>query len=341
MQVAGRTAVIPVEGVLTERPDWFAAYFGGGNTTYPDIKQAIAEANGSPEIDSITMAYGYSPGGNVTGMFAAMDAIRDSEKPVTATVKGGALSAAFGLASQADRIVAADRGTQFGSVGVAMDTWVFDGDIKDVSLSSTEAPKKRPDLLTDEGKAIIVEELDAIHDVFVESIAAGRGTTEKKVNANFGQGAMVLADAALQAGMIDAVGAEQPQTQSATAATREVRSMDLQTLKTDHRAVYDAAVEVGKAEERDRVCAHLKAGEDSGDMDTAKAAVRDGSGMTMTIQATYLGAARNKALNNARTDDNQELDPEPEAHGVDDFDRQVAKELGKFTSNGEEGLIYE
>jgi ClpP class serine protease len=334
MQVVGREAIIPVEGVLTERPDWFAAYFGGGNTTYPDIKQAIAEANGSPEIDSITMAFGYSPGGSVTGLFSAMDAIRDSEKPVTATVKGGAMSGAFGLASQAGRIVAADRGTQFGSVGVAMDTWVYDGSIKEVSIASTEAPKKRPDLLTDEGKAVVREELDAIHDVFVGSIADGRGTTTKKVNANFGQGAMVLAEQALKAGMIDSIGSA-PQQSAPEAAER---SMDLQKLKTEYPAVYDAAVAVGRDTERDRVCAHLKMGAESGDMETAVTAITDGSEMTMTLTATYLSAARNKALTDARVDDNQEVTVEPEAQGGDDFDRQVAKAMEAGAER--EGMIH-
>jgi ClpP class serine protease len=341
MQVVGRTAVIPVEGVLTERPDWFAAYFGGGNTTYADLRQAIAEANGSPEIDSITMAFGYSPGGSVTGLFSAMDAVRDSGKPVTATVKGGAMSGAFGLASQAGSIMAADRGTQFGSVGVAMDTLVWDGDLKEVSIASTEAPKKRPDLLTDEGKAVVREELDAIHDVFVESIAEGRGTTAKKVNANFGQGAMVLAEQALKAGMIDAIGVEQPaqqQTATVAAAKKEVRSMDLQKLKTEYPAVYDAAVAVGRDTERDRVCAHLKMGAESGDMETAVTAITDGSDMTMTLTATYMSAARNKALTDARVDDNQEVTVEPEAQGGDDFDRQVAKAMEAGAER--EGMIH-
>lgn len=339
MQIVGREAVIPVEGVLTERPDWFAAYFGGGNTTYPDIRQAIAEANGSDEIDSIRLAFGYSPGGNVTGLFAAMDAIRDSGKPVTATVGGGALSAAYGLASQAGRIVAADRGTQLGSVGVAMDTLIFDGDIKEVSLSSTEAPKKRPDLLTDEGKAVIREELDAIHDVFVESIATGRGTTTKKVNANFGRGAVVLAEQALQAGMIDAIGADQLKQQSAPAAKTEVRSiMDLERLKTEHPAVYNAAVAVGRDEERDRVGAHLKMAEASGDMDTAVKAIMDGSGMTATLLATYSAAGMNRNAVAARSDDNQELNVEPEAQGGMTFADRVAKAWDEL-DGGMEGMI--
>jgi ClpP class serine protease len=340
MQVVGRTAVIPVEGVLTERPDWFAAYFGGGNTTYPNIKQAIAEANGSKEVDSIELAFGYSPGGNVNGLFSAMDTIRDSSKPVTATVKGGALSAAYGLASQAGRIVAADRGTSFGSVGVAMDTYVYDGNIKEVSIASTEAPKKRPDLLTDEGKAMVREELDAIHEVFVESIAAGRGTTEKKVNANFGRGAMVLAEQALQAGMIDSIG-QQPNNQSATAAAKtEVRPiMDLQTLKADHRAVYDAAVEIGKAKERDRVTAHLVLGEKSGALDVAIKAVKEGEEMTSTLTATYLAAGMDSATAAARVDDNVDVHTDLEPQGGDSLDAQVAREFDKLAKGDQEGLI--
>jgi hypothetical protein len=187
-------------------------------------------------------------------------------------------------------------------------------------------------LLTDEGKAVVREELDAIHDVFVESIAEGRGTTTKKVNKNFGQGAMVLAE-----------DAGQPQTQStATAAAKtEVRSMDLTQLKTEHPAVYEAAVAVGRDTERDRVCAHLKMGAESGDMETAVTAITDGSDMTMTLQATYLSAARNKTLTDARVEDNQDVTVEPEAQGGDTFEVKVARELDKFTNDGGEGLIYE
>lgn len=337
MQIVGREAVIPVEGVLTEKRDWFAAWFGGGNTTYPDIKQAIAEANGSPEIDGITMVYGYTPGGNVTGLFPTMDAIRDSSKPVKAVVRSGAMSAAYGLASQAGELVADNRGTMLGSVGVAMDTFVYTGGgVEEVSIASTEAPDKRPNLLTEEGKAVVRKELDAIHEPFVESIAAGRKTTAKKVNANFGRGAVVLAEQALESGMIDSIGL--PQTQSATAAatTKEVGSMDLKTLMAEHPAVYAEAVEVGKAEERDRVGAHLKMAEASGDMDTAVKAIGDGSGMTATLLATYSAAGMNRNAVAARTGDNAELNLEPEAQGGDSLDELVAKEMGKLEGDQDE-----
>jgi len=152
LTLSGKSAVIPIEGVLTEKRDFFAAWFGGGNTTYPDIISAIKEADGSNDVEDIILAIN-SPGGNVNGLFPTMDAIRDAKKPVKALVRNMATSAAYGLASQADEIFASNRGTQFGSVGVAFDTMVFDGDIKEISISNTKSPDKRPDLLTPEGQA--------------------------------------------------------------------------------------------------------------------------------------------------------------------------------------------
>jgi hypothetical protein len=151
---------------------------------------------------------------------------------------------------------------------------------------------------------------------------------------------MVLAEQALQAGMIDAIGVEQSAPQQSApeaAAKKEVVSMDLETLKKDHPAVYAEAV----AEERDRVTAHLEYGEDSGDLKTAFESIRNGSGLTQTVVAKYMTAARNKALTDARVEDNQDVTVEPEPQGGDSFETKVARELGKFTSDGEEGLIYE
>lgn len=342
LQRAGKEANIVIDGVLTDKPDWIAAYFGGGNTTYSDIRQALSEANSDETIDSINLRFGWAPGGNVTGLFPAMDAIRDSAKPVTAYVQNGALSAAYGLASQAGTVIASDRSTMLGSVGVAVDAIVFDGDVKEISLSSTEAPKKRPDLLTDEGKAIVVEELDNIHTLFAESIAEGRKTTVDKVNSNFGRGAVVLAGEALKVGMIDSIGVSQSgNKKSATAAEgkTEVGFMDLKQLKTDHPAVYEAAVEVGRAEERDRVTAHIKMAEASGDTETAFRAIADGSRLTDSLLATYSAASMNRRLAVARAEDNVDVDVELDAQGGDSLDARVAKALEKLHSGDMEGVI--
>jgi len=325
MQVTGRTAVIPIDGILTQKRNWMASFFGLGNTLYPDIIAAVEQANASADVDHIELQVGTSPGGEVGGMFAAMDTIRDSGKPVEAVVDGMAASAAYGLVSQASKIIAGGRATTFGSVGVAIDTFVSDGE---VSIASTKAPKKRPDLKTPEGQAVVREHLDEIHGLLAEGIAAGRKTTIEKVDADFGQGDVMLADRALKARMIDGIGTvEQSITQSATSGTKEIPKMNLETLKSEHPAVYAeavaAGVQRGVKEERDRVAAHLTLGDASGDMETAVAAIEAGDEVTQKVIALHTAASMRRGAVAARTEDNVELDTPPPAASMDSFTAQV------------------
>jgi ClpP class serine protease len=315
MAIVDSKAVIPIIGVLTPRPDFFAAFFGGGNTVYGDIVAAIQQADGDAAVDEIALEIS-SPGGSISGMFDAMAAIADASKPVTAFVTDFAASAAFGLASQADKIVVKNPQTSVGSVGVVANVPVFE-DI--VTITSTEAPRKRPDVTTDKGVAMVRDELDAIHDEFVGAIAEGRGTTAKKVNQNFGQGGMLLAEAALAAGMIDQIDTERATRSSQSPAansgghdevsanggpTKEAPIMDLNKLKAEHPAVYAEAVKIGVDQERDRVSAHVIMGKSSGDMDYALKCVQEGSEMTATATATYNSAAMNRNDATARGEDN-------------------------------------
>ena len=70
-------------------------------------------------------------------------------------------------------------------------------------------------------------------------------------------------------------------------------------LKAAHPELYkqvraDAAAAAVNTE-RDRVDAHLTAGESSGDMKTSLAAVRDGSEMTQTLMVKHVMAGKNNA----------------------------------------------
>jgi ClpP class serine protease len=309
MQLNGRTALIPVTGVLTAAPDWLSYFFGGGNTTYQDVIEAIERAEGDPNVDDIQLAID-SPGGEIAGLFEAMAAVQNAQKPVTAVGHNLVASAAFGIASQADDFMALNRATEIGSVGVAASFFVSD---RWVDVISTGAPKKRPDVTTDDGKAIVQERLDALHDLFVEAIAAGRGVSSKTVNADFGQGAVVVADKALQAGMIDSIvhdvpsasgQARKPKTESsARGDVVEDQSMDLKTLKEKHPETYAAVRAEGVAAERDRTAAHLKLGQSSGAMAVALKAIAEGAEMTAAIQADYLAAHMNRGRQDQRNAD--------------------------------------
>jgi ClpP class serine protease len=307
LSVAGSSAEVAVKGVITKAPSFLAMLFGGGNTTYPEVISALAEADSDPEIEDITLAID-SPGGHFDGLFDTLAAIQGTSKPIKAVVSNVGASAAYAIASQADEIVAANRATRVGSVGVVATFQLFENE---VSITSTNAPKKRPDVTTEEGKAMVREELDAMHEIFVDAIAEGRDTSVDTVNAEFGQGATLLADEALKRGMIDAVAAPSlkvvKNTQTSTARSGgnkpEIGSMNLKELKAQHPDVYAAAVQDGVDQERDRVSAHLIMGEKSGAMETASAAIKDGSGMTATLQATYLTAGMNRSDVGDRQDD--------------------------------------
>ena len=311
LTIADDKAEIAIEGILTKAPDFFAFLFGGGNTTYTEIISALAEVAQNDNVKEVVLAID-SPGGTVAGLFDTLNAIDSFDKPLKAKVADLAASAAFAIAARADSIEVGNRATRIGSVGVAVSFFVDD---REVDIASTEAPKKRPNVETEEGKAIVREELDAIHQLFAEAIASGRNTTVENVNSRFGQGAILLAEAALERGMIDSiaptslsiVGSDSTNSNSAASGKDqlETTTMDIQKLKSEHPDTYAAAVKAGVDQERDRVCAHMTMGEASGDMKTAQAAITDGSEVTATLQAKYMSAGMNKASATDRDEDEE------------------------------------
>jgi hypothetical protein len=72
-----------------------------------------------------------------------------------------------------------------------------------------------------------------------------------------------------------------------------------------YAAIYGEGKEAGEKSERERVEAHLKLGEDSGNLKIAAQFIRDGqSVMSDKVQAEYLSARMNKGAINARNEDN-------------------------------------
>ncbi|MCK5235959.1 MAG: S49 family peptidase, partial [Deltaproteobacteria bacterium] len=146
MSVAGDKADIAIRGVLTASPNIFAMFLGGGNTTYPDIIASIAAAEQDDAVSEIILSID-SPGGDISGLFDTLAAIRATTKPVKAVVLNTAASAAYAIAAQADEIVASNRATRVGSIGIAVSVHVSENR---VDIASTNAPKKRPDVTTAE-----------------------------------------------------------------------------------------------------------------------------------------------------------------------------------------------
>lgn len=310
LSVAGNVAEIRVEGVLTKAPDFWLWFLGYANTSYLDVQAALAQADTDPAIERIELFFD-SPGGNVDGLFDVLAALEATKKPLTARVEQ-ACSAAYAMAAQASRIEATNAASVVGSIGVVA-SYRLQSDV--VTITSTEAPNKRPDLSTKEGQAVVRKHLDDIHELFADAIARGRGTTVERVNAEFGRGAVFLAAEAKSLGMIDSVRGQSPTLALVTppraepssnssadgggaTSTSTRKKMDEKELKAQHpelfKAVFDKGGEAALKEERDRVNAHLTMGEKSGAMDIALKAVRSGEGLTQTLIAEYMTATRNK-----------------------------------------------
>lgn len=305
LAVAGDVAEIHVRGTLTNARDMFAEWFGGGNTTYPEINDAIAKAEADVSVTRIDFRFD-SGGGEVSGLFDTCDAIAGCSKPTRAVVATMAASAAYAMASQADTVVAVGRASCLGGVGVAVRGRI-DHELQ-VTLTSTNAPDKRPDLTTAAGKATVVAELDEVAALLDECIASGRGTTVANVNKNYGAGGTMLAARALENGLIDSINANGP---GVTGKTKKEATMTPSELRAAHPDTYATIRAEGTAEgaqaENDRINAHLIMGAASGDMKTAMAAAADGSEMTATLRATYDAASMNRRDLAARTGDEDDL----------------------------------
>ena len=322
MDIQGSTARIDIRGPMTNKPSFWAMLFGSANTVYSDIIAAVDSANNNADVKEIVLDVD-TPGGTVAGFFETQAVIADSKKPIRTEVRGQATSGGYGLAASTSEIRVQDRASAVGSVGVVSTHYVSDRVVK---VTSTEAPNKAPDLTTEEGKAAERETLDQMHDLFTEGIADGRtkatgkSYTQAKVNKQFGRGGIVLADLALEKGMIDAIGLDsgvtppgesgrdesaQNQTAHGGGESMEERTdMKLSELQAAHPEVYAEAVQVGVTQANKQAKAHITMGRAAGDLELACGNIEKGVELDAAVQAEYMAAGmRNKETANREADE--------------------------------------
>lgn len=298
LTVSGGTATVRVEGVLTKRPDFWAQFFGSSNTTYSSIGNALRFAASSPDVSEIVFSID-SPGGSADGLIELLETIasvRQQGGKKMRVIAEQAQSAAYGIAAAVGPITARSRGATFGSIGTAVSYYVSP---QVVDLTNTHSPDKRPNLATDEGKAVVVKYLDQINHEFASAIAGGRGVPLTRVLDGYGRGASMTAGEAQRLGLIDSIQTTPPR----AVPNNQGKAMAERELTETERAARNAAVQEGIQQgiqqERDRVLAHLNAGEQC-DMTIALEAIRSGVGMSLELQSRYMTAGINRAARNQR-----------------------------------------
>lgn len=202
-RVVDGVAIVPVRGLLMRQMSMFF-------WSYEEIARDVALAQADPAVRAIVLDVD-SGGGLVAGCDDCARAIRDSgPKPVEAFVGGTAASAAYYLASAADRITVGS-GAMVGSIGTVIEYVdlepVFEAmGAKVVRVVAEQSPNKRLDPDSPEGRAELQALVDAGGQEFVETVAEMRGISAAQVLDRFGQGLVFNGGEALSRGMVDARG---------------------------------------------------------------------------------------------------------------------------------------
>lgn len=202
-------AVLPVQGPLIRYATMFSQISGA--TSYDMLAQDFEKAVNDASVTSIVLNID-SPGGEANGVseFADMIAAARGTKPIVAYVGGMGASAAYWIASAADEIVINDTAL-LGSIGTVMnvtDTKEKDAKngVKNYTIVSSQSPYKRMDASTEEGQGRLQTLVNSLSDVFIAKVAANRGVDTETVMQNFGQGDVLVGQAAVTAGLADRIG---------------------------------------------------------------------------------------------------------------------------------------
>lgn len=205
VSVRNGVAVLPVNGPIFRYANLFSEVSGATSTDVlaTDLQAALDD----PAVNGILLEID-SPGGEVAGTseLAAMIRGASARKPVHAYVDDLGASAAYWLASATDRITVSPTAI-VGSIGV-VSALPDPGKAKstEIEFVSSQSPRKRADITTEGGRAQVQAVVDAIADVFVADVARYRGVDSETVLSDFGQGDVFVGQAAVEAGLVDAVG---------------------------------------------------------------------------------------------------------------------------------------
>lgn len=255
-------AVIAISGVI-DRKARISFFTGLPFTEGQDrIKGALEAAMSDPKVKGILLSVN-SPGGAAAGTKELADAIAQAsmKKPMAAYADGLAASAAYWLASATGKVYAPIT-AQVGSIGViaVLTDWTKAaekaGIARTVLYSGQWKAAGSPDKsLTDEERALFQSQLETLHSIFKNDVAARMGITAPA--SAWAEGQTVLGEEALELGLVSAIARDQSEAVSMLAATiTKEEIMNIDELKAGHpELVEELNAETVKKCEQDRLAA--------------------------------------------------------------------------------------
>lgn len=206
--VANGIGLIHVCGTLVQKNGYLRPY--SGMTGYDGIRQNFLTALDDPEVQAIAFDID-SGGGEVAGCFDLVDAIYEArgEKPIWAILDECAYSAAYAIASAADRIIVPRTGGT-GSIGVVCChvDWSKALEKEGIAVTFIQHGAKKTDgaaekPLSDDALAGFQADIDTLGELFIETVARNRGIAASKVSAT--EAGTFLGRAGVDIGLADAV----------------------------------------------------------------------------------------------------------------------------------------
>jgi len=187
-EVQDGVAIVDIAGVLANEPSLFDAILFGA-TAYGEILDEVEQAIADPEVRGVLLRVN-SPGGDSENAFetAAVLAELARQKPIWAVADNSMFSAAYLIATAAERIYVPEFTGGAGSIGVYAEhldwsefnrklgvkvTYIAEGEGK------TDGNPNEP--LSESARATLEAEVARIYGLFVEAVARRRGLSERAI----------------------------------------------------------------------------------------------------------------------------------------------------------------
>jgi signal peptide peptidase SppA len=204
-------AVVDVAGLLANEPSLFDAILFGA-TAYGEILDEVEQAIADPEVRAVLLRVN-SPGGDSENAFETAAALRElaRQKPIWAVADNSMFSAAYLLATAAERIYVPEFTGGVGSIGIYAEhldwseynrklgvkvTYIAEGEGK------TDGNPNEP--LSEAARAALEAEVRRLYGLFVEAVARRRGLSEQAIQ-DMGA-ALKYGPDAVAAGLADRLG---------------------------------------------------------------------------------------------------------------------------------------
>ncbi|MEB2504633.1 S49 family peptidase [Burkholderia sp. BCCIQ04A] len=201
-------AMIGVQGTLVQKLGTLRPY--SGMTGYDGLRQSILTAHADPAVEAIVLDID-SPGGEVAGCFDLVDTIYAlrGDKPIWAILSESAYSAAYAIASAADRIIVPRTGG-VGSIGVITMhvDWSKALTAAGVAVTFITYGDRKTDFhpeipLSPEALAAARADINTMGELFVNTVARNRNLAPDAVRET--QAACFMGENGVGRGLADAV----------------------------------------------------------------------------------------------------------------------------------------